>query len=222
MSRIGWKGISSSYTSQARPSKFPRSTPTYRCGLTLASNKIRRRPFLVATMAVQRPISAVATTQSEHGADCDVRYRPFLLDEKTRSTDWISELELDTASKMVEQNLGATGQPLRVLVLYGSLRKRYGIVWSDRAVRTLIYECRSYSKLMAFEASRILHRLGCDVRVFDPAQLPVKNDVDEKHEKVQELRELSRWSDGHVWCTPEQHGNLACLNSPLLACSNSC
>ncbi len=61
---------------------------------------------------------------------------------------------------------------------------------------------------MAFEASRILHRLGCDVRVFDPAQLPVKNDLDEVHHKVQELRELSRWSDGQVWCTPEQHGNL--------------
>ncbi len=66
---------------------------------------------------------------------------------------------------------------------------------------------------MAFEASRILHRLGCDVRVFDPTQLPVKNDLDEAHRKVQELRELSRWSDGQVWCTPEQHGNLASLHS---------
>jgi arsenic resistance protein ArsH len=25
---------------------------------------------------------------------------------------------------------------------------------------------------------------------------------------VQELRDLSRWSDGHVWISPEQHGNL--------------
>lgn len=64
---------------------------------------------------------------------------------------------------------------------------------------------------MAFEASRILHRLGCDVRVFDPAELPMKNDVDDAHHKVQELRDLSLWSDGHVWSTPEQHGNLASL-----------
>jgi len=28
------------------------------------------------------------------------------------------------------------------------------------------------------------------------------------HYKVQELRELSKWSDGHVWISPEQHGNL--------------
>lgn len=70
---------------------------------------------------------------------------------------------------------------------------------------------RSYSKLMAFEASRILHRLGCDVRVYNPAELPIKNDNDEKHHKVQELRDLSRWSDGHVWCTPEQHGILVSL-----------
>ena len=68
---------------------------------------------------------------------------------------------------------------------------------------------------MAFEASRILHCLGCNVRVFDPTDLPIKNDADDAHHKVQELRDLSRWSDGHVWCTPEQHGNLVRLQHPL-------
>lgn len=67
---------------------------------------------------------------------------------------------------------------------------------------------RSYSKLLAFEASRILFRLGCDVRIYDPAGLPVKDDVQHNHPKVQELRDLSRWSDGHVWISPEQHGTL--------------
>ena len=71
---------------------------------------------------------------------------------------------------------------------------------------------RSYSRLLAFEASRILFRLGCDVRVFDPAGLPVKDDVQQNHPKVQELRELSRWSDGHIWISPEQHGNLVRFN----------
>jgi arsenic resistance protein ArsH len=67
---------------------------------------------------------------------------------------------------------------------------------------------RSYSRLLAYEASRILFRLGCDVRMYDPAGLPVKDDVQHSHPKVQELRELSKWSDGHIWICPEQHGTL--------------
>lgn len=70
---------------------------------------------------------------------------------------------------------------------------------------------RSYSRLLAYECSRILFRLGCDVRVYDPAGLPQKDDVQHTHPKVQELRELSKWSDGHVWISPEQHGNLVGL-----------
>jgi arsenic resistance protein ArsH len=67
---------------------------------------------------------------------------------------------------------------------------------------------RSFSRLLAYEASRILFRLGCDVRIYNPAGLPQKDDVQHDHPKVQELRELSKWSDGHVWVSPEQHGNL--------------
>ena len=67
---------------------------------------------------------------------------------------------------------------------------------------------RSYSKLLAYEISRILFRLGCDVRIYDPTGLPVKDDVQHEHAKVMELRSLSRWSDGHFWVSPEQHGNL--------------
>lgn len=48
------------------------------------------------------------------------------------------------------------------------------------------------------------------MRVFNPAGLPVKDDLQHSHPKVQELRGLSRWSDGHVWVSPEQHGNLVC------------
>ena len=28
----------------------------------------------------------------------------------------------------------------------------------------------------------------------------------EEHPKVQELRNLSKWSEGHVWVSPEMHG----------------
>lgn len=79
--------------------------------------------------------------------------------------------------------------------------------WANRAEGTLS-RGRSYSRLLAYEASRILFRLGCDVRMYDPTGLPMKNDVEHTHPKVQELRELSKWSDGHVWISPEQHGNL--------------
>lgn len=75
-------------------------------------------------MAMPRPLSTVATSEMENGADDDTRYRPFLLDEKTRSSDWISALELDTVTEIAQKDLQATRQPLRVLVLYGSLRKR--------------------------------------------------------------------------------------------------
>jgi hypothetical protein len=36
----------------------------------------------------------------------------------------------------------------------------------------------------------------------------MKDDEQHEHPKVQELRELSKWSDGHIWVSPEQHGNL--------------
>lgn len=52
------------------------------------------------------------------------------------------------------------------------------------------------------------------MRIFNPNGLPVKDDVQQSHPKVQELRQLSLWSDGHVWCSPEQHGNLVRTSQP--------
>lgn len=53
------------------------------------------------------------------------KYRPFLLDPAVESSDWVSNLELATAAKMAYQDLEQTGERLRVLILYGSLRQRY-------------------------------------------------------------------------------------------------
>lgn len=130
----------------------------------------------------------LAIPESEDDLDIRQKYRPFIRDDA--QNDWISALELTKVLNLAEGDLRATNKRLKVLVLYGSLRRR------------------SYSKLVAYEASRILFRLGCDVRVFDPEGLPVKNDVDHGHAKVQELRALSTWSDGQLWVSPEQHGNL--------------
>ncbi len=49
----------------------------------------------------------------------------------------------------------------------------------------------SYSRLLSFECAHILSRLGSDVRVFDTVGLPIKDDVQLEHHKVQELRGLS-------------------------------
>ncbi|KAL3453538.1 flavoprotein-like protein [Aspergillus insuetus] len=136
---------------------------------------------------------SLAIPSTEDDPSIRQKYRPFLDAIPSGSppaSDWTSTLELETVFDMAEKNIADTNSRLKVLVLYGSLRRR------------------SYSRLVAFEASRILFRLGCDVRVFNPEGLPVKNDTDHTHPKVQELRELSIWSDGHVWISPEQHGNL--------------
>ncbi|GKT46003.1 NADPH-dependent FMN reductase ArsH [Colletotrichum spaethianum] len=129
-----------------------------------------------------------AIAAEDDDAETRTRYRPFIL-PSTITDDWVSDLELSTALALVDREVLSCDLPrLRILVLYGSLR------------------ARSYSKLLALEGARILHRLGCDVRVFDPAGLPLKDDVSHEHPKVQELRALSRWSDGQFWVSAEQHG----------------
>ncbi len=76
----------------------------------------------------------------------------------------------------------------KILLLYGSLRTR------------------SFSRLAIEEAARILEYFGAEVRTFNPSGLPLPDDADEQHPKVQELREMAIWSEGMVWCSPERHG----------------
>ncbi|MGK7885699.1 MAG: arsenical resistance protein ArsH [Crocosphaera sp.] len=80
--------------------------------------------------------------------------------------------------------------PPRILFLYGSLRER------------------SYSRLLAEEAARIIEEMGAEVKFFHPHDLPLRGQVEESHPKVQEIRELSQWSEGQVWSSPEMHGNV--------------
>jgi arsenical resistance protein ArsH len=76
----------------------------------------------------------------------------------------------------------------RILLLYGSLRNV------------------SYSRLLTQEAARLLEHFGAETRIYDPAGLPLPDDAPIDHPKVQELRELSLWSEGQVWISPERHG----------------
>lgn len=81
----------------------------------------------------------------------------------------------------------STHEP-RILFLYGSLRPR------------------SYSRLLAEEAARIIEGFGAETRFFDPRELPLVDNAPPDHPKVIELRALSEWSEGQVWSSPERHG----------------
>ncbi|KQW20645.1 NADPH-dependent FMN reductase [Afipia sp. Root123D2] len=85
------------------------------------------------------------------------------------------------------QSTRATHRP-RILLLYGSLRER------------------SFSRFATMEAARLLEAFGAETRVFNPAGLPQPDDAPADHPKVKELRDLSTWSEGQVWCSPERHG----------------
>ncbi|KZL17475.1 arsenical resistance protein ArsH [Pseudovibrio sp. WM33] len=86
----------------------------------------------------------------------------------------------------------------RILLLYGSLRKR------------------SFSRLAVLEAQRILEQLGAQTRIFNPSSLPLADDAEPDHPKVQELRELMMWSEGQVWCSPERHGSMTGIMKTMI------
>ena len=91
-------------------------------------------------------------------------------------------------------DLGPEEHPPRILLLYGSLRDV------------------SYSRRSVEEAARLLRFFGAEPRIFDPSDLPFPDQVEgDDHPAVHELRELSLWSEGQVWCSPERHGQITGL-----------
>lgn len=81
----------------------------------------------------------------------------------------------------------------RILLLYGSNRER------------------SYSRLAVLEAGRILEHFGAEVKIFHPKGLPLPEDAESNHPKVQELHEMLAWAEGMVWCSPERHGSMSSI-----------
>jgi arsenical resistance protein ArsH len=83
--------------------------------------------------------------------------------------------------------------PIRVLLLYGSLRTR------------------SFSRLLAQEAARILNAYGAQTEIFDPQDLPLPDSVEPDHPRVAALRDAANWCDAMVWCSPERHGAMTAI-----------
>jgi len=105
--------------------------------------------------------------------------------------DHLPALSGEHAHRRPAAGLGNDQPPPRILLLYGSLRER------------------SYSRLCVEEAARLLEYFGAETRIYDPRDLPLPDaHAGDDHPAVHELRELSLWSEGQVWCSPERHGQI--------------
>ena len=106
-------------------------------------------------------------------------------------TDHLPALHPDYAITRPALGIDQDQPPPRILLLYGSLRER------------------SFSRFAVEEAARILQYFGAETRIFDPSDLPLPDQVaGDDHPAVHELRALSFWSEGQVWCSPERHGQI--------------
>lgn len=108
--------------------------------------------------------------------------------------DFLPALDKAFARHRPAAGLAPDAPPVRILLLYGSLRPR------------------SFSRLAVEEAARILQFFGAETRIFDPADLPFPDQVEsDDHPAIKDLRALSQWSEGQVWCSPERHGQISGL-----------
>lgn len=108
--------------------------------------------------------------------------------------DFLPALDKAFAKERPAAGLAPDTSPVRILLLYGSLRPR------------------SFSRLAVEEAARLLQFFGAETRIFDPCDLPFPDQVlNDDHPAIQELRALSNWSEGQVWCSPERHGQITGL-----------
>lgn len=103
--------------------------------------------------------------------------------------------KMDLTALHVEAN----GEKPKFLVLTGSLR-----TWS-------------FSRMLAEEVARLLIHMGGEVKFFDPRYLPMPTEGyqlggESAHNvQIKQLIDLSLWADGHVWVSPERHGNMTAV-----------
>jgi len=117
------------------------------------------------------------------------------------NTPSLPNLDDDYLDEINHAALTTTPSPQKpkFLILYGSLRS-----WA-------------YSRMLAEEIARLLVHLGAQVKFYDPRDLPMPEagfqpgrEVD-SHPKIKQLIDLALWADGHVWVSPERHGNFTAV-----------
>lgn len=165
---------------------------SFPCTLTHPFTKHSTKTLITSSVAptpsdVDRPTSATPHWLPHRSSPSIPASGPG---EGTQS-DWIPSVlpHLSEAADFCPPQQRIT-RPLRVLLLYGTLRPQ------------------GFSKLLSHECARLLEALGADVRVYNPSGLPVRDPDLDTHEKVLELRALVAWSEAHIWVGSELHGNL--------------
>ncbi len=89
------------------------------------NNTAAARPSVVIAPDLTNAKRTLAIPPSQDDEQIRKAYRPFLLDDNVTQVDWVSKLELSTAIRMVEEEMKrSNGDRLKVLVLFGSMRRR--------------------------------------------------------------------------------------------------
>lgn len=169
-------------------------TPVVQCFIIGTSSTATRRlqPLHDADWSYEDPDAFASLSHPGYAteSDPDKHVGGWLPHRLDTTTCWIQQ---EVVGKVTQYDYTALpiGRAPKLLIMYGSLRET------------------SFSRKLALEFARIFEVLGCDVRVYNPRGLPVRDPVlEDSDSKVQELRALTQWSDGHVWVSPEMHGTL--------------
>lgn len=102
-------------------------------------------------------------------------------------------LDRSVAAAILTNSIGVNGSAPRILLLCGSLHPH------------------SRSQIAVEEAARLLTYFGAEPRIFDASSLPLPDRYSRRNSAVLELRALSRWSQGQVWCNAEHRGGISSL-----------
>lgn len=117
-----------------RPPRLPVTTTSRSCTASMVvltpsygdlNNTSAVRPHTSIQTDMKYPCPSLAIMEKDDDPQIRSTYRPFLLDKKTNVGDWIEDLELATVTKIAAEDAARTGERLKVLVLFGSLRQRF-------------------------------------------------------------------------------------------------